>query len=382
MENVNPYNMKTHLILKVLTFSIILLFSCKKDNLSIDDKENVLGEVQLNTLFNIKEIKQGFIISGVNNSKFTLLKLDIDFKTIWKKDNYQWGNNYSDGGWGGSFYSVGLVNIFQDEQEDFVCFCSVMEGGDVIWNSVLIVTLDKFGNEIKRSKLEDYSLINVTKTIDNGYLLFGNNLTKLNSDLSIAWENDDQNYCFSGANISATYDKGFAITGTWNSDQVFLQKLDKNGVIQWTKKDYNTSPFNDLGFDVCQVAMDGFLIVGRTRVTKEPWDMNCFLIRTDNKGDTIWTRKFGVESNEWLDKLLFTSEDDFIIKEKVGFPNDPLEKTILVRITGNGQILESKEVGEFEKLLYTASGYFVKVQKTENNIMTLSKVKRSDLFEN
>src|SRR6266542_4430377 len=250
------YAMKIHSILKGLTFLMILLASCKKDDLS-----DIPGKVQLNSLSNIVEIKNGFILSGVNDTKFTILKLDTNFKTIWKKDNYEWGNIYSTGGWGGSSYAVSLVNVFLDEKGDFVCFCSVNEGGDVLWSSVLIVTLDKSGNEINKIKLDNYSLTNVAKTSDNGYLLFGNNLTKLNSDFSKAWEKDDQNYGFSGAYISPTYDNGFAITGTWNSEQVFLQKLDKNGVIQWTKRDYNQNPFNDLGLDVHQMGMDGFLIV-------------------------------------------------------------------------------------------------------------------------
>lgn len=372
--------MKVHFIIKVFIFSIILLMGCKREELSFNDEENVVGEVQLDILSNITEIENGFIVAGINDSKLTILKLDLNFNILWKRDNYEWGNNYSEGGWGGSFYSVDLINIFQDKKGGFVCFCSVMEGGDVMWNSVLIVTLDKSGNEINRIKLENYSITNVAKTYDNGYLLFGKNLAKLNSDLSKAWEKEDQDNGLSVANISPTSDNGFAITGTWNHDQVFLQKIDKNGTVQWTKKDYNQSPFNDLGFDVHQTAMDGFLIAGRTRSIKEPWDMNCFLIRTDNKGDTIWTKKIGEGSNEWIDKIINVSENDIIVKEKMGYNNDPIQKTILIRISADGKTTESKEIVEFEKLIDTTSGYFVKVQKTGNNTMTLSKVKRADLF--
>jgi hypothetical protein len=336
-------------------------------------------EFPFNTLLNIKEINTGFIISGIKDSRITISKLTVNLSPVWQKDNYEWGKLYSEGGGGGAIYSVEVIDIFQNENGNFVCFCSVTEGGDVIWHSVLIVTLDKFGNEINKIEIERTSLLSVIRTNDDGYLLFGGKLIKLNSDLSKAWESNAQNYIFSGAYGSPLDKNGFAITGTWNSEQVYLQKFSGIGVLQWTKKSYNPKAFNDLGYDVHQLADKGFLIIGRTRAHIEPWDMNCFLIRTDMAGDTIWTKKFGTESNEWLEKILYASDNDFIIKETVGYPNDLIKKTIIVRIDGDGQIKDSKETS-FIKLLYTTSGYFVKVEKTGDDIMTFSKVQLNDLF--
>jgi hypothetical protein len=372
--------MKLLFHLKIISFAcVLLLSSCKKDDILIIDDNTITGEIQLNTLFNLIEIKNGFLLSGINDSKITISKLDVNFGTIWKKDNYEWGTTFSEGGWGGAFYSVEVKKIFLDEKGNFICFCSIEEGGDVIWSSVLIVKLDKYGKEINRIEIDNTVIINVTKTNDNGYMLFGNKLIKLKPDLSQAWENNDQNYAFSGAYIIPTNDNGLATTGTWNSEQVFLQKFDERGILQWTKRDYNKEPFNDLGYDLFQMANGGFLIIGRTRDLIPPWDMNCFIIRTDIAGDTIWTKKFGEESNEWLENFLFASEDYYIIKETVGYPNDAIHKTILLRITADGQIVDSKEIDNFEKLLYTSSGYFVKAEKTGNNIIMLSKVQINDL---
>lgn len=365
-------------LFQILFITVISLSGCNKDDLIVDN-QNATAEVQLNTLFNIKEINNRFVISGIMDSRITISKLDSNFDPIWQKDNYTWGELFSEGGWGGAFYSVEVVDIFQKHNGNFVCFCSVAEGGDVMWHSILIVTLDKYGNEISKIELENTSLLSVITTKDDGYLLFGGKFIKLNSDFSKAWENNDQNYVFSGAHVSPMVNNGFAITGTWNSEQVYLQKFDDSGVIQWTKKSYNKKPFNDLGYDVRQLSDKGFLIIGRTRDLVEPWDMNCFLIRTDISGDTIWTKKFGTESNEWLEKFLYASENEFILKETVGYPSDPIQKTILIRIDDNGQIIDSKETS-FIKLLYTSSGYFVKVDKTGNDIMTFSKIQINNLF--
>lgn len=376
------YNsMKKFFPFLVLCFTILSFSGCSKDDLAVVDDSHRNGAIQLNTLFDLKPINGGYILTGVYDAKITIAKLDVNFNAQWRKDNYAWGTLIAGEGWGSSFYSVSVTEVFQNEIGNFICFCSIMEGSCVAWTSGLIVILDKYGREITRKTIEDYAFVNVIQTNDKGYLLFGNRLMKLNADFSIAWEKENQNYIFSGGYSTPTEDQGFAVTGTWNSDQVFLQKFDGNGAVQWTKNNFNKNPFNDLGYDLIQMANKGFLIIGRTRDTSEPWDMNCFLIRTDSAGDTIWTKKFGDESDEWLEKFIYASEDDLIIKRTVGYPNDPDHKTMLIRINGNGEITASKETPDFEKLFFTSSGYFVKAEKTANNILSLSKIQLQDLFE-
>jgi hypothetical protein len=369
-------------IFTMLTFILIAFSGCRKeDNPIVVDNVNVQGQLRLDLLFNLKEINNGYIIYGIKDSRITIFKLDINFKTIWKKDNYEWGKISPGEGWGSSSYYAEIKNIFQEGNGNFVCFCSIREGGDVMWDSFLIITLDASGNEINRSEIRDYGLTTVVRTRDKGYLLFGSKLIKLNSNLSKAWENNDQNYNFSGAYLTSANDGGFAVTGTWNSEQVFLQKLDINGNTQWVKKDYNSKPFNDLGLDVHQFADSGYLIIGRTRNQKEPFDMNCYIIRTDNAGDTLWTKKYGEESEEWFEQFIYATDDDFIIREKVGYPGDPIQKTILVRVNGEGQIKETKEISNTESMIFTSSGYFIKAETTGKGIITLSKVQLADLFK-
>lgn len=371
------YRIPRNILFLVIAFTVL---SCTKNDLPVIENLTITKDIQINSLFNIIILDDGFLVSGISNSKVIISKLDINFSTVWEKNNYEWGTLTSTGGWGGSFYNVRINNIFIDELGNLTCFCPKTEGGDVIWSSVLIVKLDKYGNEINRIELANTSLIDVAKTSDNGYLLAGNKLIKLNADLSKSWEKADQNYVFSGAKIINTNDKGLALTGTWNSDQVLFQKLDEIGNIQWTKKSFNQKPFNDLGYDLSQLYNGGFLIIGRTRDLKQPWDMNCFIIRTDISGDTIWTKKFGEEYNEWLENFLYTSNNDFIIKETVGFPNDTIHKTILLRMSLDGQIIDSKETTSFEKMIYSNSGYFVRAEKTGDNTIRFSKVQINDLF--
>lgn len=367
----------------IITFYVITFFllSCSEDNISITDNIDATSEIQLNTLYKIKEVQGGYIVSGIKDSKLTILKVDVNFNIVWTRNNFDWGNIYNEGGWGGSFYSVDIVNIIEQDNGNLLCFCSIMQGTDVVCQSTKIVILDKSGNEIRSKDLEDYVLINATATSDRGYLLFGNDLVKLNSDLSKISGNNDLDYVTSGAYITQTVDNCIAVTGTWNSEQVYLQKLDKNGNIQWENKNYNQIPFNDLGYDLHQMSNDDFIIIGRTRNVKEPWDMNCFMILTNNMGDTIWTKKFGLESDEWLEKFIYTSDNDFIIKETIGFPDNPNRRAKLLKISGSGEIMESKEISISDEFIYTSSGYFLKAGKNGDDILSLAKVQFNNILD-
>ena len=311
----------------------------------------------------------------------SVVKVNVNFDIVWTRNNFEWGNIYNEGGWGGSFYTVEIVNIIEQDNGNIICFCSIMQGTDVVWHSTKIVILDKSGNEIRSKDLEDYGIINATITSDRGFLLFGNGLVKLNSELSELSENKDLNYATSGAYFTMTNDNCIAITGTWNSEQVYLQKLDKSGNIQWENKSYNQKPFNDLGYDIHQISNNDFVIIGRTRSIKEPWDMNCFMIRTNSIGDTIWTKKFGMESDEWFEKFIYASDNEFIIKETIGYPDNSNRSANLIKISGNGEILESKEISISDEYVYTSSGYFLKAEITGDNVLSLSKVQLDNILD-
>lgn len=373
---------KLFFILSIIYTAVILLSGCSKDDFPVAEDKDAVGEIQMNTLFNIREISDGFIIAGVSDSRIKISKLDVNFNTVWSKDDFDWGNNSSEGGWGGAFYSVEIVNVVEKGNGNILIFCSIVEGSDVMLSSALIVMLDGSGKELFRKELDDYMLINALATNGERFLLFGSSLIRLNSDFSIAWENDDHNYVFSGANAIQTDDNGFAVTGTWSSQQVLLQKLDENGIIQWDKSNFNSDSFNDLGYDLYQMSDKGFLIIGRTRSINEPWDMNCFIIRTESSGDTLWTRKYGEGSDEWFEEILYASDDEFVIRKTVGYPVDTERKAFLMSISGNGEVSESHEININDYFLRTSSGYFVRAVKEGDRIISLSKIQLQNLCDN
>ncbi len=93
--------------------------------------------------------------------------------------------------------------------------------------------------------------------------------------------------------VQQTSDHGYIITGlTYSYGQgecdVFLVKTDANGNALWTKT-YGGAD-EDVGFSVRQTPDNGYIIAGYTGSFGATVDV--YLIKTDENGDTIWTRTY------------------------------------------------------------------------------------------
>lgn len=108
----------------------------------------------------------------------------------------------------------------------------------------------------------------------------------------------DWKYTYGGANndkaikIIETEDHGLAFLGHRNNgiDIAYLIKLDSDGIFQWDTE-YSIGLYGFEPLDMIKTYDDGFFIVGERGDPGTGSDI--FLIRTDNNGDTLWTKRYG-----------------------------------------------------------------------------------------
>lgn len=371
--------MKINLIVAVF---FVFAFGCKK---IVEPRPlaNGTATFQLDRIDDISFTNDnGLLISGVLGDNYTLIKTDANLNVDWNKNTYDWGKLIrGSGGWGSAFYSIKMVKVFQ-RGDGYVCFGTISEGTDVIFSSALVIVLDRNGKQINKYRFDDLGVSNVLKTGD-GYVLFGNQLVKLDNNFNKLWTKNSFIYPYSANAIASTREGGFAVTGSNNFDQVFLGKLDANGdeVFRQTYK-HNDYPFEEAGFDITQLADGGFLIIGRAGDgSSYPPIINCQMIRTDAKGDTTWTKRFSYPVDSWLDRFVSGNQNEFVIQGSIGFPTDSLQKTVLLKINSDGEILKSKTYDNLLLLVYSASTGYVKAEPGTPNGIKLSVIHREeDLF--
>lgn len=98
-----------------------------------------------------------------------------------------------------------------------------------------------------------------------------------------------------GSSVKQTNDGGFIIAGTTNSFgagdyDVYLIKTNEEGDTMWTRT-YGGA-FRDYGSEVQQTIDDGYIIIGATKSFNNNID-DLYLIKTDANGDILWTKVYG-----------------------------------------------------------------------------------------
>lgn len=365
-----------------LSLVILLLVTCKKEAATNPVVTPSNMTFQLNSIDQVFFTKDsGSILSGVYHHKYTFIKTNANFDIEWTKNTYDWGNLISGSGWGANSYSVQIVKIFQRNDGSYVCIGTIMEGGDVVFYSTLVIELSQKGEQLHTYTFKDQNTSNALQTSDGGYILFGNNLIKLDRNFSQLWEKNLWDYTWYQNQIISTTDGGFATTGNYNGDKIFLKKLDQNGnEISSFTYEHNNSPFNENGSDLIQLQDKGFLIIGRTRNIGQINDLDCQIIRTNAAGDTIWTKRFGNSSNDWLNRFISTTQNEFVVQGTIGFPTEN-QKSLLVRFNTTGQILDSIRTEKFNMLVYSPSKFYIKVLSPDTAHVTFLKIQSAQIFK-
>ena len=170
------------------------------------------------------------------------------------------------------------------------------------------------GNSVKQTKDGGYIVAGRTVSYSGGGVQAY--LVKTNPDGSTLWS---KNYGGPGSeeatSIQVTYDNGFIFTGYTNSfgegnKDVYLVKTDGNGDTLWTRA-YG-GPGIDGGNSVWETKDHGFIIAGET-YSFGSGNVNAYLIRTNEAGDTLWTCVFGGNGIEQGNSVKETSDGGFVI---------------------------------------------------------------------
>ena len=148
-----------------------------------------------------------------------------------------------------------------------------------------------------------------------------------------------------GNSIQQTTDGGFIITGATYSLQtqtgdVYLIKTDENGDSLWTRT-YG-GVYVEVGNSVQQTTDEGYIITGYTRSTGTG-SSEVYLIKTDSVGDTLWTKTFGGEENDVGYSVQQTTDGGYIITGyTLSFGVSYYYDVYLIKTDSNGDSLWTK----------------------------------------
>lgn len=143
-------------------------------------------------------------------------------------------------------------------------------------------------------------------------------------------ETTDENYIIVGSTISVTDSTG----------RIWLLKIDKDGESLWS----NTYTCGDWsrGLSVAKDSDGGYILTGWTWTeTTEEYDL--LLLKTDDKGDSVWARIYGNELYDWGQSAQQTADGGYIV---TGVRNSEYQQEYV--LNGNLWLLKTNDTGDIE----------------------------------
>jgi len=292
----------------------------------------------------------GYIISGSKSFfKVSLIKTDNNGDSLWTK-TFDGDIGYSvqqtnDGG----YIITGVKSILNSSfnLEGDVFLIKTNGNGDSLWTKTYGGTENELGRSIQQTNDGGYIITGYTNSFGNGtedlYIIKTDN----NGDSLWTKTYGDTNG-EEGYSVQQTNDGGYIITGVKSffsngfTLDVYLIKTDENGDSLWTKTYGGTS--NETGSSVQQTNDGGYIITGST------WSFgngltDVFLIKTDNNGDSLWTKTFGGTGRETGSSVQQTNDGGYIITGSTQSFGNGLTDVYLIKTDNNGDSLWTKTFG-------------------------------------
>ncbi|MCP4633305.1 MAG: T9SS type A sorting domain-containing protein [candidate division Zixibacteria bacterium] len=215
----------------------------------------------------------------------------------------------------GGYIAAGLTGSLGDDFDFYLIKTDI--SGDTLWTRT-------YGGTYKVA-------FSVQQTTDGGYIIVGYNysfstsehdyyLMKTDASGDTLWTRtyggDSDDYAQS---VQQTTDGGYIVAGHTESfgagsSDYYLLKTDASGDTLWTRTYGGTS--YEYAYSVQQTTDGGYIVTGHTESFGAGGDF--YLIKTDDFGDTLWTRTYGGTNSEWAYSVQQTTDGGYIVTGSTG----------------------------------------------------------------
>ncbi|MCH2023263.1 MAG: hypothetical protein MK207_12360 [Saprospiraceae bacterium] len=345
-------------ILLILLTIPLLFGSCEKDN---NNTNGVVSNTWTKTYGGIgydigRSVQQttdgGYIITGItlsfSNGDYDVYLIKTDDNGIEQWTKTYGGTDFDDG------YSVqqttdsgyiitGFTRSFGNGDYD-VYLIKMDVNGVEQWSKTYGGTGDDIGRSVQQTTDGGYIISGSTNSFGNGgsdvYLIKTDGIGMEQWTKTYGGIGDDDGY-----SVQQTTDGGYIIIGYTNSFgngdyDVYLIKMDDNGIEQWSKT-YGGTGFDD-GYSVQQTIDGGYIITGHTNSLGNAFEV--YLIKTDGNGVKQWSKIYGGTDNDGGTSVQQTTDGGYIITGSVNTLGNGYE-VYLLKTDGNGVEEWSKAFG-------------------------------------
>jgi hypothetical protein len=235
---------------------------------------------------------------GAGMTDFYLVKTDSQGDTLWTRT--YGGSNYDDAlsvqqTTDGGYIVAGLTYSFGAGGGGDFYLVRTDSQGDTLWTRIYGGSSDDAASSVQQTNDGGYIVAGGTMSFGAGDYDFY--LVKTGSHGDTLWTRTYGGNSYDYANsVQQTDDEGYIVAGcTYSfgagSYDCYLVKTDSQGDTLWTRT-YGRSDY-DFAWSVQQTTDGGYIVAGGTGWSSGAGSDDCYLVKTDSQGDTLWTRTYG-----------------------------------------------------------------------------------------
>ncbi|HIE05409.1 MAG TPA: hypothetical protein EYP58_01270 [bacterium (Candidatus Stahlbacteria)] len=359
----------------LLTFPLLILFSSPLYAQAPDTLwTRTYGGDSSDVAYSLQQTTDGGYIVvgytksyGAGSSDVWLLKTDANGDTLWSKT---FGGSALDAGYSvqqttdGGYIIVGFTTSYGAGSQILLIKTDV--NGDTTWTRTYGGANDEKGWDVEQTSDQGYIFTGTSGTTYNSRVY----IVKTNANGDTLWTRRYGDYaiCY-GRSIQQTYDGGYIIAGNHSDPcgdyfQIYLIKTDSLGDSIWSKI-YGQPILDRVAYSAQETSDHGFIIAGYTEPTASKYDV--YLVRTNEIGDTLWTKSYGESDDDRGWDVQQTSDQGYVIVGECVLSGSSKD-VYIIKTDTNGDTLWTKTYGgtsndggysiqQIQDSLYVIAGY-------------------------
>jgi hypothetical protein len=313
-----------HIRKKIMKYSIIILsfilFCNTSAQITFEKYYETLNNSRSNTVLQTSDdhfLMAGHIDVAGSNHDIYLIKTDAYGDTVWTRTYHrQWTETpevlveTADK----NYLLAGHAVTRTGPSANDVLLMKIAPNGDLIWTKTIgVQDDDEQIYDMRPTSDGGYILCG---QYDEYYTDIYYYLLKINANGDSLWStlyNPAEGDRARGRGVVMTDDNKFVIAGYVKRGDVnfaHLAKIDSVGQAVWSQT-WNNGESDYLN-DIQETADNGYILAGNTFNLGAGY-MDYYLIKTDSDGDSIWTRTYGGESSEFCYSIKQTADEGFIM---------------------------------------------------------------------
>ena len=280
--------------------------------------------------------------------------------------DHDWGTSgqqTTDGG----YIITGSTSSFGNGQSD-VYLIKTDNNGDTLWTKTFGGLEEDEGRSVQQTIDGGYIITGLTSSLVNGLVIY-KYIWLIKTDINGV---EEWNITFfgntgekSGNSVQQTSDGGYIITGRiyslGNSLDLSLIKTNNYGDSLWTKTFGGLD--QDEGCSIQQTTDGGYIVTGRTQSLGNG-DDDVWLIKTDGNGQEQWSQTFGGLYDDRGSSVQQTSDGGYIVTGKTHSFGNGESDVWLIKTDGNGteqwtQTFGDVDYDEGESVQQTSDGGYI-----------------------